>query len=462
FVAYFLITLMLTGFGVLPIHAITQVRYFNGGIFLAAMLIALASSFGFTSLFKKLFKVTSSDTVRGTAFMFGIVGAIMSFAAPACSYMASWLGLLLTAVLLVTVCLNGKLKERFGFGFDRLFIYVIPVILCMPFVLSGLSMMTELLPLYMLPVTMMLFTGMLGVAVPYLDRSAVALDKLAKKLPQRTQRVERVVTEKVEDRAKKGKFTEQTVKRVEKEKIPVNYKNYFGVSVIAVLGVVIALFAGGFGATFGQSITDVQAYNDAVYSDSIVYEWNNNSGSSTQKLIVKDLMAYKYVRYAVNDLEWDAVNNYYYKTVHYSTSDVFTQEPNITRSNDDYAVTTTYGSLSSVVITIPSASSITSITVKPSTADAEADGMTYEFFNESNIVLRLPCGYADGSFTLTIEGAHPSTVQYEEHYTFMSDDEKNPLGGIDEWNAMLREYSGQDLLNNLRGGIVLKRSFTSL
>lgn len=454
FAAYFLIALMLTGFGVLPLHAITQVRYFNGGIFTAAMFIALASAFGFTTLLKKLFKITSSDTVRGTAFMFGTVGAIMSFAAPAFSYLTSWLGLLLTAVMLVTVCLNGKLKERFGIGFDRLFIYVVPVIICMPFVFSSLAMMTELLPLYMLPVTMMLFTGMLGVIVPYLDRTRVVFDKVAKKLPKRTQRVERVVTERVEDRAKKGKFTEQTVKRVQKEKIPVNYKNYFGVGVIAVIGVVTALFSGGFGATFSQTITDVQAYNDSIYNDSIVYMWE---GSSTQKLVVKDLMAYKYVRYAVNDLEWDAANGYYYKDVHYNAKEVlFTQEPSITKDGSKYNVTTAYGSDSSVILTIPSASKITSITVMPDTSDADADGMTYEFFEEDKIVLRLPCGYADGGFTLAFEGDTPAKIEYEEQYSFASDSEANPLGGIDEWNAMVREYNGRDILNALRGGIILK------
>ncbi|MCH5162902.1 MAG: M28 family peptidase [Clostridiales bacterium] len=455
FAAYFLVTLMLTGFGVLPIHAITQIRYFNGGIFFAAMLISLASSFGLTSLFKKLFKVTSSDTVRGTAFVFGVVGMIMSFAAPASSYLVSWLGLLLSAVLLVTICLNGKLKDRFGFGFDRLFIYVVPVILCMPFMLSGMSMLTELLPLYMLPVTMMLFTGMLGVAVPYLDRSAVVFDKLAKKLPKRTQRVERTVTERVEDRAKKGKFTEREVRRVEKEKVAVNYKNYFGVSVIAVIGVVVALFSGGFGATFGQTITDVQSYNDAIYNDSIVYVWDGSS----HKLVVKDLMAYKYIRYAVNDLEWDAANNYYYKNVNYGDRIILSAEPDIVHGDDKYTVQSAYGSLSSVILTIPSARQITSITVAPNTSDAETDGMKYEFYNEDEIVLRLPCGYADGNFTLTIEGSSPSTIEYEEHYSFVYDETgENPLGEIDEWNAIVREYNGQDVLHGLRGGIVLKRS----
>ncbi len=463
FAAYFLITLMLTGFGVLPIHAITQLRYFNAGIFIAAMFIALASAFGFTTLYKKLFKVTSSDTVRGTALLFGLVGAIISFAAPAYSYMASLLGLLLNAVLLVTVCLNNKLKERFGVGFDRLFVFTVPVILCLPFTVSGLSMMTELLPLYMLPVTMMLFTGMLGVIVPYLDRTRVVFDRIAKKLPKRTQRVEHVVTERVEDRAKKGKFTEREVKRVDKEKVAVNYKNYFGVSVIAVIGVITALFSGGFGASFGQTITPLQAYDRAIYNDSLVYEVELGTNNATsEKIIIDDLMAYKYMRYAVDGLEWDAANNYYYKTVSGAYKSVIgsnfsgEQKASVIKSDSVYTVNAFDGANSYVTLTFPSTRSVTKITVKPSIG---TDEFVYEFSNQDSITLRMPYGFGGGSFTVEFEGADPSSVDYREYREVLPIDGDTALDNLDDWNAVINHYRDQDIVDNLRGGIVIKRSF---
>ena len=52
FVAYFVVALMLTGFGVLPIHAIVQVRYFNAGILIAAMILAVAGAFDFRTVQK--------------------------------------------------------------------------------------------------------------------------------------------------------------------------------------------------------------------------------------------------------------------------------------------------------------------------------------------------------------------------------------------------------------------------
>lgn len=458
FAAYFLITLMLTGFGVLPIHAITQIGYFNAGIFIAAMFVALASAFGFTTVYKKLFKVTSSDAVRGTALEWGIVGAVMSFAVPAYSYVTAWLGLLLLAVLLVTACLNGTLKNKFGFGFDRLFIFTVPVILCMPLTFAAMSMLTTVVKLYLLPVTMLLFVAMLGTAVPYLDRTAVVFDKIAKKLPKRTVRVQRVVTEKVEDRAKKGKFTERTVKRIDKEKVDVNYKNYFGVSVIAVIGCVIALFAGGFGASFGQSITTAYAYNDAVYNDSLVYEWVKKSdGSVSQKIVVDDLIAYKYFRNAVSGLKWNAEESRYELNANYNVSEIINSEPSIRRADDVYTVNTFEGSLSTVTLTIPSASSVTKITV----TNSHDVSYEYNFNKQSSIVLRLPYGFGN-TFTLKFEGATPSTIVYEERRIVTADSKNNNLTNVDEWNKVLQYYNGMDIVDKLRGGIVLRLTVSGL
>ncbi len=457
YAAYFLITLMLTGFGVIPIHAITQVRYFNAGILIAAMFVALSAAFGFTVLFKKLFKVTSSDATRGTALMFALVGIIMSFAAPAYSYLTVWLGMLSAAVLLVTVCLNTKFKDRFGFGMDRLFIYVLPVILCMPFMLSAISSLGGLLPLIMLPLVMTLFVGMLGVCVPYLDRTAVIFDKVAKKLPARTLRVERTVTEKVEDRAKKGKFTERTVKRVDKEKIPVNYKNYFGISLLAVVGCVVALFSGGFGATFGRTITTPYTYAESIYNDSIVYEWDMTGSSVKQQIIVDDLVAYKYVRYAVSGLQWDAVNERYYKTIDYKVQDIEDNKPNIKKGdNNVYDVMTFDGPRSAVKLTIPSAKNIKKIMITK--LGESGVSYTYEFNQKSEIVLQLPYGF--GNFSVSFDGGNPSTIHYEERSAVTASSSYNPLANVDEWNRILQYYAGTDLYNDLRGGIVLKRTLT--
>lgn len=452
FAVYFLVTLMLTGFGAIPIHAITQVRHFNAGIIIAAMLVAVASAFGFTTLFKKLIKVTSSDSVRGTALLFALAGAVMSFAAPAYSYLTVIPALLMTVTLLVTVCFNGAFKERFGFGFDRLFIFAVPAALSLPVVMAPIAMLTQLLPLYMLPLTMSLFVGLIGVGVPYLDRTTKIFDKLAKKLPERTLRIERVVTEKVEDRAKKGKFTERTVKRIDKEKVPVNYKNYFGISVLTAVAVVIALLSGGIGVSYGKTVTDVQTYKNAVYNDALVYEWDNG----TQKIVVDDLIAYKYFRYAVNDLKWNRELNRYELSVGYSSSDIIPNAPEIGRTGESgsyvYNVNTFDGPRSNVIVTIPNASLITKITVT-NVRDIE---YIYEFNNAETIVLNLPYGF--GNFSMKFEGDEPSAVEYEEQRTVTAATPDNALANVDEWNRLLQYYRDSNMYENIRGGIVLKYS----
>lgn len=454
--AYFLVTLMLTGFGVLPIHAITQLRYSNAGIIIAAMFISVAASFGFTTLYKRLFRVTSSDTVRGTAMLFGLAGAVMSFACPKYSFMTAWLGILLLAVLLVSVCLHKKFKSKFGFGMDRLYLYAVPVALCLPLFMPEITMLAQLLPLALLPVLFTVFTAASGVAVPYLDRTQPLFDRLVKKLPNRTIRVEHTVTEKVEDRAKKGKFTEKTYRRVDKEKVPFNYKNYFGISVVAVLGIVIALFSGGFGVDLGKSITGYYSYNNAIYNDSMVYELTTDAdGNTEQRIVVNDLMAYKFVRYQVGGFEWDGARGGYIKKVSYNVSNMIARDPEIIKgsaNSKELTVTTIDGARSNVTLTIPSARSITKITIKESSKNnGDYEGYIYEFDNEDEIVLKLPYGF-DNEFTMEIEGSTPTQIEYEEYRSAADGDVL--LDSIDEWNAV-RDSSDT---KGLRAGLVIKRT----
>lgn len=452
--AYFLVTLMLTGFGVLPLHSILLLRYSNAGIIIAALLITLAASFGFTSVFKKMFGVTSSDAVRGTALLVGFAGAVLSFVCPEYSFMLSWLAVLMLAVLIVSICTHKKFKAKFGFGLDKLYPYAIPVVFALPLVMAPVVALAQLLPLVLLPVIFMPVTALFGVGVPYLDRTQPILDKIAKKI-KHTVRIEHTVTERIEDRAKKGKFTEITYRRVDKEKVSFNYKNYFGISVVSVLAIVTALLSGGFGVTFDKSLAGYFAYGDAVYNDSLVYEldYGTKSEVSSQKLVVGDLMAYKQMRYNFDGLVWTGVR--YEKSVGYTVSNIVDRSPSVEKNSDNnnlITVTTFDGAFSNVTITVPSAKSITKITIKETRkTDGDYAGYVYEFDNLSTITLRLPHGF-DTSFTLEFEGAMPTQLIYEEHRT----DAAVKLESIDEWNMV---YDKADM-PGLKAAIVLKRTFT--
>lgn len=460
YAAYFLVTLMLTGFGVIPLHAITEIRAFNAGLIIAAMLVAVAGMFGFSSLYKKLFKVTASDVVRGNALLCGLAGAVMCFAAPAYSYVICWFGLLSLVVLLISACVKNAFKAKTGFGIDRLFLFTVPAILCLPLMLSATSALMQIVPLVMLPLIMLLFVALISTCVPYLDRTKTALDKLAKKLPMRTVRVERVVEEKIEDKAKKGKFTVRTVKKVENEKVAVNYKTYFGVSVIAVIGVVVALFSGGFGVDFGKTLTAPHAFSQAEYNDALVYECviGSDGTAKSQQIVVDDLIAYKYIRYAVADLQWDSVAGRYTKPVTGNLGDIVYRVPAVTRLGSNLVVQTFDGPHSVVTITIPSASNISEITVHRGNDSAS---LKYTFDGEETIVLRLPYGYCNESPDFILEfksGEVPSSVEYEERRSLTPFTSDRPLANLDDWNAIISHFNGTDVANNIRGAIVLKRS----
>ena len=253
-------------------------------------------------------------------------------------------------------------------------------------------------------------------------------------------------------------LTVRTVKKVENEKVAVNYKTYFGVSVIAVIGVIVALFSGAFGVTFGKTLTNPHAYATSDYNDALVYECviGSDGSATSQKLVVDDLIAYKYVRYAVGDLEWNAAEKRYAKSVNYSLSDIVYRAPDISKDGSTYTVRPFDGPRTTVTLTIPSARSITKITVSKS----GEDGMEYEFNNQDKIVLRLPYGYCNESneFKLEFEGGNPTTIDYEERRSVTPFDSDKPLANLDDWNRILNYYDGTDVANDIRGAIVLKRS----
>lgn len=69
--------------------------------------------------------------------------------------------------------------------------------------------------------------------MPYADYLKRPLGKLAAALPMRTIRVERVVTEKIEDAAKKGKFTGSNSCQSVQEKVTRTYSNALGITLVS-------------------------------------------------------------------------------------------------------------------------------------------------------------------------------------------------------------------------------------
>ena len=227
-----------------------------------------------------------------------------------------------------------------------------------------------------------------------------------------------------------------------------------GVSLVAVLGIVVALFSGGFGVTSDKTLTEFRAFDDAVYNNALVYESvKDSSGNATEQLVIDDLTLYKYARYSIAELEWDGSR--YVKTV--KAIDI--NEPKISKDGDEYTVTTYEGAWSTVTLTIPSARSIKKITIKEQSKSGNDDyeGHVYEFENQDTITLRLPYGF-DNSFIMTFEGGSPSRIDYVEQLNVSVSEQGTALDPVDDWNKLKRDYEGTTVYSGLRGAIVIKRT----
>lgn len=451
---YFACTLILSGFGVLPIQSVINLRLYNSGLMIGWILIAFAAQFGFTSLFKRVFKVKGADVTRGNAILITIVGAILSFVIPKASYYIAIPALFSALVFLLLTIFKTPFKNRFGFDIERLFLYAVPAIFCLPFVLGAIGLFGMAFPMYLMPAIMSVFMLLLGSIIAYVDYSRPVFDAVAKKLPPRTVPVKETVTEMVEDNIKKGRFTEQTFVKKYNEKVAWNYKNYFGISVVSIIAAILILVFGSFNTSFTSSNNRIFKYNDAIYNDALIYSYDFDSSSATRRLEVYDLMAYKYIRYAVNDLKWDNDKKCYYKSVPSNDTIVTSAtQPQITKSGDIYTVTPYDRDRSYVELSFPQANSITSIKIT-SSSDVE---YVYEFLNQDSINLIMPYGF--GVFTMEVKGTSSNTIDYIEKRPSEGND-NNPLAELSEWAELRTRFIKTNIMDYIRSGVVLTSTFS--
>lgn len=456
FAAYFLICLLLCGFGVIPFHAIATVRYCSVGIMVPVMLLTLAIAFGFYGVFKKLFAVKSADIVRGTVFIWSLIGAVMSFAAPALSYFFVITAILQCAVMLAITLFKDKYREKTGDRMDSLLLYAVPLVFVLPMIVPIIMIAATVLGAVYLPVIMLLFMLVAGFLAPYFTQLQPVFDRVAQKLPPRKIRVERVVTKRIEDRAKKGKFTEQQVKEVTKEPLPWRYKNYFGVSLIATVSVVLVMIFSSFNAGFGSAVAGGTSFRNEIYNDSLVYVWTKNNSSVTRTIEVHDLIAYKYMQPALDGFGWDAGKRAYVKEDTANNVIASGHEPTITKSSDGrvYTFKPYDGARSEITLKLTGVAAVTKFTFS---TDRLED---YEVTNDGSdtVEVRLPYGYGS-SFTLAIEGANSLSIEYIEHRAGSVD---SNITNLREWGNVISHVGShyENVVEHIRAGIVLHYTLT--
>lgn len=454
YVAYLIVTLLLTGLEVINIHAIATVVTANVGLLVSSIVLAFALSVIFYIVFKKVFAVRATDVVRGNALLIALLAVIFCFAAPQVSYLFFVVAVLQLVVMLVTALTKDKFKAKFGFDMERLFLYVIPVILMMPVLCGELYLASAVTPAVMLPLYLTMFTLYGGAIMPYADYLKRPLGKLAAALPMRTIRVERVVTEKIEDAAKKGKFTEVTHAKVFKEKVTRTYSNALGITLVSFLGVVAIVLFTAFGGGFGSGVSSNYSYYDEIYKDALVYVCDDD----VETLEVYDLDAYKYIARYVDGFTWDADKGAYVRTdtaggIGLTTKLSVTAD---SANNKLFTVNTSETGTSQITVTLSgfAAGSIDKVTF---TLEGGKE-VEYDLTSHSSEVLTFILPYAESSgFTFEIEGdtdsvdvsveQRGSNIQLSNNYSVFS--------------ILSEAYSlDETIKDNLTMNIIMKTSST--
>ncbi len=403
YVCYFLLALILAGFGILPVQAITSVIYMNVGLFISGLLLALTAYVGVFLLLRRFYKIKATDGARGAAALIVLLGAIMAFALPQGSLGFALSALLEGALLVVTSVLSTKFKAKYGADIERLLLYFVPIVLFTPAMIPVMIMAGYSLSLVYFP--FILTVAVLGMAVvaPYFATLRPVLENAVKKLPKHTIRVERTVTERVEG-AKKGRFTEVTHKKVTNEKVEWNYRNRYAVIIMGVLSVVLVLlFAGCPTRYFGTNATNTFSYREAIKNDSVVFVWDLQGDSVAEadsKLVVNDLAAYKYIQNIDNEFVWNNADKTFDKMFLGDVTDLFdTNTPVSITTSGGILTINSYGNGrdSFIDIKFTNIEAVTEITV-------QASGKRIEITNDGKSTLNLVLPYGDDDYkSFTVE-----------------------------------------------------------
>lgn len=448
FILYYLMLLVLSLLTVIPVNAITALRYSGPGIIVCLLLLSIPVIIGSQMIFKKLFNCKAADIVRGNVLLLAVIGIIFAFL-PLYGFVFSVLAVLELIVMLITVSCQQKYIDKYNDSIGKLFLYLIPVILFLPVFLYEVAAITAYSYLVYLPLLSVAFALLLSFATPYFGMIKPAMQKLVDKLPKRVIRVSKTVTEKLEDRAKKGKFTERTVTKVEKQYVDRKYRNRYLVIALTLILIVVNLFVGGIGANFGKNITLNALSLNSIYKNSLIYVYDADSDNSYFE--VYDHLLYKNINYAIDDFEWDSEKQAYVKNTA-KLSDLIENTPIIGRDENTYNVTIG-NNRAKVKLDVSGIDTVTKITV---ISTITGDEYEIELDRNSKIELLLPTGF--GSFDLVMEGLANETnleFTYTETLEISGEDLASRYAASSEWEV-LSQYGdfAENVLPYVKGGLI--------
>ena len=428
---YVLVSLLLAGFGVININSMFTLSFVNPGIIISAAAAFAALTVAVCIILKKSFLIKAPDTVRGGVFVSALVAIVLGFVLPQISYPFTLLALLQTAVLLISILVKDGYKAKFGKDIERLFLYVWPSVICMPLFITAISLTAALSQLVLLPILLLMFSLLACGILPYADYLKQSLDKVFKKLPSRVIRYEEEVTEMVEDRAKKGKFSSETHKRITKQKIPWNYTNRFGIIAVTLISgismLLCASFAGGIEA---KIVSNAPTMDNYYYDGAFNYVYSQTDGSRFE---VKEVQAYNYIADAGVGMKWNADRGIYEKLVTSLIEEA--DKPGITKTAEaKRLVYKSYSTSSRIKLTVTGIKNVGKLFFNRTDNQDDFDiGNIYEFVNSTGadkIVFYLPYDY--GKYTsVSYESGSLSTPPVSFTFEEQCDDMNNIRANTD-------------------------------
>lgn len=323
FALYYIVAGLLTLMGFVSGHILTSLAASSIPLVIAAAVISIAFAAMGQHILKPIVKVKAGDVVRGNIFIYFVVACVTSFVAPSVASVVTLVLIGELAVLLAWMLAKDKFRSAAGMDMDRLLLFALPVIIVIPMFAGVLLPVAEVMGAVWYPVVMLMAASLLGFVTPYFNFLTPALDKIAKKLPERTLRIERTVTENIEHKAKKGKFEIKTYRKLVKEKIPRKYTAVFGLSVIIIAGILMSFVSAMSGVSYGYNYRlGVGGNEPAVYYiKDAAGVYGDAPSQEGYVLLIKDPMVYKYFKYELDGYVYNSQLKGYAKSV--SAGNVF-------------------------------------------------------------------------------------------------------------------------------------------
>ncbi|MCL2675063.1 MAG: hypothetical protein FWE84_00495 [Firmicutes bacterium] len=448
FAVYFFTMLILAGFGAVALVGILSFTYFNPALIIGFVLLAVALQGLFYNLFRNLFGVKSedgtrigalkaTDIARGGVLLFLLVSVILIFAYPSIGALL-WLPAALAAItMLVTSVFKEKFRLATGQDIERMMFYIIPVTFALPFILPVICILFSVAPMVLAPVLILPFMLLTGMTAPYLLAIKAPATRLLEKLPKRTIRVERTVTERVEDKAKKGKFTVVTGQKITKEKIHWHYSHPVAMAAIAVTAAVIIMISASLSKPIGASVYGFENYGRDYYAmslfdDSVVISYiENTKGVTTTNLEIHDKALYGSLRYALSGYRWDAARKAYVKEFPFTWAGKSLDAPKVVGVSGGGKINVTPAKNGTPIglseLTLIGTGNISEVTV------AYGEGGEMKFLNDEkkeSMMIRLPLEegafsvvltYAAGQIAGQVEVVYRQYVWYPAQATLFTD-----------------------------------------